>query len=125
MRPRGLHLHRRKEYGIIRTPISLKLSPSTPTLEHQMRPNVPIDRGITTGTSPIDGSSLSWGEHWRYDDPLHFIGALPLVGIGYRFVVVSGSYLLDLSTWERQGIANPLSMKDEPQPGWLHVQTAW
>lgn len=67
--------------------------------------------------NPSDITPATWGERWRYDDPLHAFGAIPIVGIPYRLAVIGASYLLDLATAEQQGIT-PIQF-DDHNPGWL------
>jgi len=63
--------------------------------------------------------TATWGERWRYDDPFHALGMVPMAGMAYRVAVIGGSYLLDLFTAEQQGIT-PISFPEGESPGWLN-----
>ena len=65
-------------------------------------------------TVPDTTGGITWGEKWRYDDPFHALGMVPMAGLAYRLVVIGGSYLLDLFTAEQQGITVIQFEGDEP-----------
>jgi len=73
------------------------------------------DVGGTIPGIPLASETATWGERWRYDDPFHALGMVPMAGMAYRVAVIGGSYLLDLFTAEQQGIT-PISF--EGDPGW-------
>ena len=125
MRPRGLHLDPGRDHGII-AGLTIDFGASRGGVEGHITGQVLIERSVSPGSDPITGSEVgpTWGERWRYEDPFHWIGAIPIAGIPYRVAVVSGSYLLDLFTAEAQGIT-PISFPANEKPGWLNIQTAW
>ena len=115
MNLRGLHLEMKRQRG--RTTANLQVSVSFPG-----PPQLKTEPISQVGPSPIPGSKpqgYTWGEKWRYEDPLHALGAIPFAGIPYRLAVVGGSYLLDLFTAEQQGIT-PISFPEGDRPGWLN-----
>jgi len=86
----------------------------------------PSTRNEGVGGSKVGGAvprtipeTATWGERWRYDDPFHALGMVPMAGMAYRVAVIGGSYLLDLFTAEQQGITPIGFDSSEGQPGWM------
>lgn len=112
---RGLHLETKQQRGRMTALLQVSVSyPGPPQLKTE-----PISQ-VGAHASPVNTPrAYTWGENWRYLDPLHALGAIPFAGIPYRLGVVGGSYLLDLVTAEQQGIT-PISFPEEARPGWLN-----
>ena len=118
MNPRGIHLKDDDRQGII--PSVQDFGPSRGGVEGDLAGQVRLEPAVSSGIDPITGSErgATWGERWRYDDPFHALGMIPMIGMAYRLGVIGASYLLDFSTWEKQGIDNPIQFTDQ-KPGWL------
>ena len=119
MIPAGIHL-KDDDHQFLITASALDFGASNGGVERDLAGQVRIAPAVSTGSDPITGSERgpSWGERWRWDDPFHAFGMVPMVGVADRIGVISASHLLDLVTWERQGIENPIQFT-ETKPGWL------